>query len=275
MRHVICHYHIFKNSGTSFDEVLTDTVGSRLVSFDGPFPFSVFDQDELLKVIRNHGAARAFSSHQIRLPVPVSLEVRILPVVFLRHPLLRIRSVYEFFCQRADQKQGLRRMLPGAARPGFTSRDEASSKKLDFAGWLREAVDGSRPLNNISNAQTQLLCGAYGRRGLMRVVPLADGGVIADIDQARRNLCAVELLARTEHFTADVARFAAPLADCGIEFTQRDRKPANTTSNDIFRPLEARLAALREQIGDALYSDLEMLNRQDLQLYDEVCKRLG
>ena len=109
----------------------------------------------------------------------------------------------------------------------------------------------------------------------MRVVPLADGGVIADIDQARRNLCAVELLARTEHFSADVARFAAPLADCGIEFTLRERKPANTTSTDIFRPLEARLAALREQIGDALYTDLETLNRQDLQLYDEVCKRLG
>ena len=275
MRHVICHYHIFKNSGTSFDAVLADNVGSHLVSFDGPFPFSVFDQDELLKVVRNHGAAHAFSSHQIRLPVPVSLEIRILPVVFLRHPLLRIRSFYTFFCQRANQKQGLRRMLPGAARPGFVSRDEASSKELDFAAWLQEAIDGSRPLNNISNAQTQLLCGAYGRRGLMRVLPVADGGVIADIDQARRNLCAVELLARTEHFSADVARFAAPLADCGIEFTLRERKPANTTSGDISRPLDARLAALREQIGDALYNELEMLNRQDLQLYDEVCERLG
>lgn len=275
LRHVLCHYHIFKNSGTSFDEVLTDTVGSRLVSFDGPFPFSVFNQDELLKVVRNHGAARAFSSHQIRLPVPVSLEVRILPVVFLRHPLLRIRSVYEFFRQRAGQKQGLRRMLPRAERAGFTSRDEASSTELDFAGWLREAIEGARPLNHISNAQTQLLCGAYGRRGLMRVTSTVDGGVIADIDQARRNLCAVELLARTEHFSADVARFAAPLADCGIEFTLRERRPANTTSNDISRPLQARLEALREQIGDALYNDLEMLNRQDLQLYNDSCERLG
>lgn len=275
MRHVICHYHIFKNSGTSFDEVLADNVGSRLVSFDGPFPFSVFNQDELLKVVRNHGAARAFSSHQVRLPVPASLEVRIIPVVFVRHPLLRIRSVYEFFRQRAGQEQGLRRLLPGMGGAAFTSRDEASSTALDFVGWLQEAVEGRRPLNNISNAQTQLLCGAYSRRGLMRVLPPTEGGVIADIDQARRNLCAVELLARTEHFSADVARFSAPLAACGIEFTPRERKPANTTSKDISRPLAARLAALREQIGEELYARLETLNQQDLQLYAEVDQRLG
>ena len=109
----------------------------------------------------------------------------------------------------------------------------------------------------------------------MRVTSPAEGGVIADLDQARRNLSAVELLARTEHFSTDVGRFAAPLAECGIAFTLRERKPANTTSKDISRPLEARLAALREQIGDELYGHLETLNRQDLRLYSEVCERLG
>lgn len=274
MRHVICHYHIFKNSGTSFDEVLTDNVGPRLVSFDGPFPFSVFNQDELLKVVRNHAGAQAFSSHQIRLPVPASLEVNIIPVVFLRHPLLRIRSAYEFFRQRSGKEQGLRRFLPGAERPGFTSMDEASSTELGLAGWLQEAIEGARPLNNISNAQTQLLCGIHGRRGLMRATSPGEGGILADLEQARRNLRAVDLLARTEHFAADVARFSAPLAECGIDFTLREREPANTTSKDISRPLDERLAALREQIGGELYDRLETLNRQDLQLYDEVCQRL-
>lgn len=121
MRQVGCHYHIFR--------------------------------------VRNHGAARAFSSHQIRLPVPVSLEVRVLPVVFLRHPLLRIRSVYEFLSERSGQGEGLRRLLPGPGQPGFTSRDEASANGLTFAAWLQEVIEGARPLNNISNAQIQLLGG--------------------------------------------------------------------------------------------------------------------
>ena len=73
-RSVIVHYHTFKNSGTSFDELLTANYQDAHLCFDGPFPYTLFNQQELLKVIRRNPNKIAFSSHSIRLPVPTDLE---------------------------------------------------------------------------------------------------------------------------------------------------------------------------------------------------------
>ncbi|MHA7816832.1 MAG: hypothetical protein ACX93N_10170 [Pseudohaliea sp.] len=273
MRTVICHYHIFKNSGTSFDQLLEENFPGEPIAFDGPYPFSVISQDELLKVIRNHPKATAFSSHQVRLPVPAALDVEVLPVVFLRHPLLRVRSVYEYL-HRRERGTGLRRLFRFAARAGFTSRDEERAGRLSFAEWVREALDGERPLGNLSNAQAQLLGGVYGRRSLSRTRGAAAGGVEVDLAQALRNLAAVELLARTEFYGPDVARFADTLSARGVDFFYIDRRPANRTAGDIDRPLEERLGRVREALGEALCDRLLAVNEADLELYRRACERL-
>ena len=72
MRHVICHYHIYKNSGTSFDEILRANYGERHIGFDGPFPYFAISQQELAKIIQRNPKAKAFSSHQTSLPPPCS-----------------------------------------------------------------------------------------------------------------------------------------------------------------------------------------------------------
>ena len=273
MRTVLCHYHVFKNSGTSFDALLAENFRGEPVAFDGPYPFSVFPQDELLKVIRHHPQATAFTSHQVRLPVPAALDIDVLPVVFLRHPLLRVRSVYEYL-HRRERGSGVKRLFRFAARSTYTSRDEERASALSFADWVREALDGARPLGNLSNAQTQLLGGVYGRRALSRVRPASEGGVEADLAQALRNLAAVRLLARTEFYGADVARFGDQLAPRGIAFSYRERAPANTTARDIDRPLAERLERVRESLGDDLYERLAGVNGEDLALYRRACERL-
>ncbi len=96
MRTVICHYHIYKNSGTSFDLLLEQNFGDRHICFDGPFPFFIIDQEQLTRVIERKRGVIALSSHQIQLPVPVSLDFLVLPVVFIRHLMLRVQSIYKF-----------------------------------------------------------------------------------------------------------------------------------------------------------------------------------
>jgi hypothetical protein len=209
----------------------------------------------------------------VRLPVPAALDIEVLPVVFLRHPLLRVRSVYEYL-HRRERGAGVRRLLRFAARSNYTSRDEARASELSFADWVREALDGQRPLGNLSNAQVQLLGGVYGRKALSRTRPAAKGGVAADLAQALRNLAAVELLARTEYYGRDVARFSGALADRGIEFNYRERRPANTTARDLDRPLGERLDAIRKSLGDELCDRLADVNREDLALYRWACERL-
>jgi hypothetical protein len=255
MRRVIVHYHIFKNSGTSFEKLLDDNYGDDHLVFDGPFRFSKIDQDELRKVIQHTGHL-AYSSHQVNLPVPTALDFVVEPVVFLRHPLLRIRSVH-----------GFSRKSPEAVHDG------QSAVELDFVDWVRSSLRSAQGMAALSNAQTRNLGGVYGRTALQR--RLQGGGFEFDLSQALRNLDNVRLLGRTEFFDTDVPRFEGLLAECGIPFRYARHEPSNRTASDFDQGLEQRLQGLRDELGDELYGQLEHCNQQDLQLFDYANQRLG
>ncbi len=254
MRYVICHYHLFKNSGTSFDELLQKNYGDQFCAFDGPFPFFKISQDELSRVIRNVDAV-AYSSHQISLPVPASLEFQALPAVFIRHPLLRIRSIYQFG-----------KKSPEATSGGRDAGDMA------FEQWVLAGHDNLSKLSAISNQQTQLLGGTYGREGLRSLA--RDQSCVADIDQARRNLQGVELLARTEFYEQDVRAFGTILAAYGIDFTYHEMGPSNATSSDLAADLGQRINNVESELGKRTFNWLMDMNRQDLELFDYACQRL-
>ena len=254
MRHVICHYHIYKNSGTTFDGILSANFGSRHVSFDGPFPYFSIGQPELAKVIQRHPRAIAFSSHQVSLPVPSSLDFNVLPVVFVRHPILRIHSIYRFKRSEGDDTE--------------TSR---AATTMDFDAWCRHALSHAQELTQVSNAQVRLLSRTTGQRAEGRCTREA---LVYDLNQARRNLRNVDLLARTERFARDVSRFPELLAAHGIEFRVSDTTPRNVSGNDHDKGIDERLEAIAAQLEPATWAALQAANRQDLVLYEEVCARL-
>lgn len=255
MRTVICHYHIYKNSGTSFDRILTRNFGEGHLCFDGPFPYFSINQQELLKVIQRNPSVVAFSSHQITLPVPTALDINVLPVVFVRHPLLRVQSIYHF--KRAE-KDG--------------TETSINAEQMDFDAWCRHCLGHPREITLISNAQTRMLGAVTGEPALALRTKT---GMVYDFNQALRNLRTVDLLARTEQFELDVGQFPALLAAHGIEFAVEDTTPANVTVDDIGKSLDERLEQLQAALPDATYRALVAANAQDLALYQEVCKRLG
>lgn len=255
MRTVICHYHIYKNSGTTFDALLDRNFGDRHLCFDGPFPFFSINQQELLKVINRHPSVVAFSSHQVALPVPSAVGLNVLPVVFVRHPLLRIFSIYQF--KRAE-KDGTE-----------TSRN---AEAMDFDEWVRHSLGHRQEVTQVSNAQTRMLGAVHGESALSQ---RAGSGMLYDYHQALRNLRAVDLLARTEHFDADVGRFPALLAEHGIEFAVDDTTPLNVTASTPGLSVEERLAQVRGALSEGSYEALCAANAQDLDLYAQVCARLG
>lgn len=254
MRTVICHYHIYKNSGTTFDGILGRNFGEAHVCFDGPFPYFSISQRELLRIIERNPAAKAFSSHQITLPVPTSLDILVLPVVFVRHPILRIHSVYRF--KRAEQD--------GTE----TSRNAG---EMTFDEWCRHCLAHPREVTHVSNAQTRMLGGVHGDPSPLR---RGRSGMLYDLQQARRNLNNVDLLARTEYFDRDVGRFPGILKRHGIDFAVEDTTPLNVTTSDFAKSVEERVADVREALDDETYDALRKANAQDLELYDQVCERL-
>jgi len=248
MRNVICHYHIYKNSGTSFDTLLTENFGNQHICFDGPFPFFSIDQDELLRIIERKNEAVAFSSHQIKLPQPPSLGINILPVVFIRHPILRIQSIYKFKKQTFDGT--------------LTSK---SAQELNFDEWITHSFSDSQEITHISNAQTRLLGAAYRQRPLIR---RHKNKMEYDVNQAIRNLRNVELLARTEFFNDDVKRFSNILSQYGIDFNFTKSNPRNTTSDNHHQSISVRLENIKKNISETTYLKLLAANEQDLQLFN-------
>lgn len=247
MRIIICHYHIYKNSGTSFDKVLQDNFGDRHLSFDGPFPFFTIDQDQLSRIIERKQSFVAFSSHQIQLPVPVSLDYLVLPVVFIRHPLLRIQSIYKFKRQELD---------------GTTTSKAA--QEMSFDEWVEYCFSEKLEVVHISNAQTRLLGVAYRQRPLIRRTSY---GMQYDLNQAIRNLENVKLLARTEYFSEDVSRFSGILEQYGIPFNFSEAAPQNTTTDNHHKPIGERLGDVRESLSECNYKKLVAANEQDAQLF--------
>ena len=101
-RHVILHYHLFKNAGTSLDAVLKRAFPSGWVTAEFPAPGGR-NSAALAEWIEANPRAKAFSTHTGRGPLPSVPGVTVFPVVFMREPIARIRSAYRFERrQRAD-----------------------------------------------------------------------------------------------------------------------------------------------------------------------------
>jgi hypothetical protein len=254
-RVVICHYHIFKNSGTSFDVLLTRNFGENHILFDGPFPFFVIDQIQLTRIIERKMEIVAFSSHQIRLPPPTSLDFVVLPVIFIRHPVLRIRSIFKFKRETEDGTT--------------TSR---AARAMTFDQWVTYSLTNLQEIGHISNAQTSLLSSTDRQLPLKRKTKT---GLEYDIHQAIRNINSVQLLGRTEYYDEDVMRFPQILAQYGVSFKYEKLDPENVTSLDHRKPLNERIDKIRKLLSKENFDKLLEVNSQDLYIFDYITQLLS
>ena len=252
-RTVICHYHIFKTAGTSLEALLSQNYGEGHISFDGPTRASSIDQASLTRIIRDNPKACAFSSHQTALPAPNLPDLKILPAVMIRHPLLRIRSV--FLHEMRDDPHELR-----------------TDVMAGFDAWFDELAAGHPNQLQICNLQTNLLCREPDQppQGHNR-----DGRPLYDLDNAMKNLASVELLGRVEHFEQDVARFPSLLAAHGLRFRVEAPVSENIGAPDFSLSTEDQLDNLRSQVAANTWKRLLWFNEQDLALWESVCERLG
>jgi hypothetical protein len=130
---VLVHYHIFKNAGTSVDFALERSFGSRWTSFEGSDAFDFQTSEQLGAFLQDRPDIRAVSSHQARPPLPFP---HCRPIVFLRHPLLRARSAYEFIRHHPEQPG-----CPPSQRKSFAKFVEwaLTTEITEGAGVIRDS----------------------------------------------------------------------------------------------------------------------------------------
>ena len=247
-RNVLLHYHIFKNAGTTFERVLDENYGNRHITFDGPFSFSSVNQDQLSTIIQRHPEAIACSSHQIHLPAPTSISFRPIPVIFMRHPLLRIRSIFLF-----------------NRRTSVCDKDDLTPAVDGFEEWLISTLKSDLSCLQISNSQTGFFSRPY---NLPAKRERKGDSAHFDLQLAINNISVAPCVGRVEHFDVDVNSFSETLARYGMDFAYQKGSAENISAPDHGAPMEQQLKSMQDSVSTETWQKLRKLNDQDLALYE-------
>lgn len=237
-RDVIVHYHLFKNGGSSIERMLHNSFGDKFQPFDRDQSSGRIPASELQQYLQKNPAIRAVSSHQL-LPPVISGEFRVMPVIFLRHPLIRVRSAYLFEWQK---QLGLD--IPKASLADYIEskfENSFSSVIADFQVSRLSHVDYDNPRQDMGKHDVQPL------------------------ERAQSLLDNLPFFGLVERFP-DSLTWMRSVANPRFPELDITEYKENVLQNDS-RTAADRLDALRAEIGDPLYDELCHRNQRDLQLY--------
>jgi len=239
-RKIILHYHLFKNAGTSVDHSLKANFRGHWHAQEGKA--SGWPSAEVTDYLLAHTEIKVLSSHTALLPVPVIEGANIYPVIFIRHPIDRVRSIYDFERKQTDITEGSK-----------------MAKITDLCGFVEWRLQrkGDRSLRNF---QTHRVAAAIPESQTASKLSEEDRALLA-IDA----LPFVGIVEQYDHSLARLQDWLLPVFD-GIELQPTK---ANVTQRSD-QSLDERLAALRAELGPTLYKALIDANQSDLNLYRAV-----
>lgn len=100
VRFVLLHYHFFKNAGSTIEEILAHSFFENYARLDTEHFDGAVSQEDLISFLNRHPGMKAVSSHQFRYPVPQAPGYIFFDLCFLRDPIDRIRSMYDYFREK-------------------------------------------------------------------------------------------------------------------------------------------------------------------------------
>ena len=250
-RAVIVHYHLFKCAGTSVEHTLEKCFGKKLLRIDQDVPFGkIFAKDLLVELKENH-QIMAVTSHQLKMPLPKLENFQFLPIVFLRHPIDRIQSVYNF-----DKRRGP------------VTPDAKVAVENDFANYLRIQIDNDK---QVKDFYVRSLTDAWDLdTGTKSLLPI---GLDEHFSRAFEVLKSLPVVGVVEEFSKSAKTFEIWISKYLPEFSfsvSRQNVDPSRLSN-----LEDRLQRVREEIGDEIFEELVEVNSYDFRLYEAAKDHLS
>ncbi|MGI9211781.1 MAG: sulfotransferase family 2 domain-containing protein [Methylococcaceae bacterium] len=239
-RHVIIHYHFFKNAGTSLDHILKKAFPQAWMQMEADEQGPV-TAERMLGEFANKPELKVISSHTARLSLPRTDDVQIYPVVFIRHPLDRVLSVYQFERKQTQDTEG-----------------SIQARKLDLPEFVTWRLDRPRD-TSFRNFQCHRLAG------------LANGSAEQDIFQrGLKGLQSLPYVGMVEAFDPSIALLQNWL-QTGFPGLRLETAKLNVTQSED-SSLSGRLAHLKTCLGNELYAQLVKENEADLGLYRHVAQ---
>lgn len=247
---IIIHYHIFKNAGSSVDYALEQSFGDTWTSFEGNHAHDILSGEKLRIFLDGRPELMAVSSHLARPPLPYENS---LPIVFLRHPILRAKSVYDFV--KKDNTQPNHEV----ALNGFS----------EYIRWALYKDTGGGVV--IKNYQVIHLSDAS-----FRAKSILDATAqLSDLRQAQSLLFSWPVFGVVECYEKSIALFQKHYGSY-IDGLQLSVAWLNKSDHNKYSPdisIEEKLEAVRMDLGDKLFNKLCLANNFDLVLYQSCVKR--
>jgi hypothetical protein len=238
MRFVMLHYHFLKSAGMAIEDMLRRSFDKNYASIDTEDRDGHMSTEALLALLNGNPHLKAVSSHQIRYPVPQVRGFMFFDLCFLRDPIDRIRSIYDYF-----------RDKPGVGDP-----------VSEFANTLTLGEFMAILINEmpwyINDAQVNLLA-----NGIVNDCPSAQ-----DFDRAAAQMLRTSFLGVVDLFGESMVAgqyFVQP----GFPELACWAVPTNTTAG-VDSTLEERKALVREACDSRTYAELLRLNAMDSKLVD-------
>jgi hypothetical protein len=239
-RNVIVHYHFFKNAGTSLDHLLKQAFPEAWRQLEADERGAI-TAERLLDEFREKPELQVISSHTARLSLPTAEDIRVFPLVFLRHPLDRILSVYQFERKQTEETEG-----------------SVQARKLDLPAFVEWRLARPRDFS-FRNFQAHRLAGLASdcetgdlfERGLKGLQNLPFVGLVEAFDES------ISVLERWLKPDFPAIR----LGTARLNVTQ---------SGDS--SLIERLAQLKTTLGPERHARLLRENEADLKLYHHVAR---
>ncbi len=219
-----------------------------LFEFDLPDRDAEIKPPDLIAFLERNPHVNAFSSHQIFYPLPQVAGFLFYDICFLRDPIDRIRSIYDYF--------------RGKPIDGDPIRQLANDHTLaDFVRKLVEEMPWT-----VNDVQVNLLA-----NGLVHDQPRG----IGDLDIATRRMLDTSFLGVVDHYNESLVASQHGLSAVfpGINCVQA---PVND-SEGLRSTFDQRQEQFQQTCDPAVYAELVRLNAMDLELLrrarDEVRRR--
>lgn len=237
-RPILIHHHIFKNAGSSIDRLLAGSFGAAWTSFDTSLHVHTMTADDLRQFLRTRPTIRAVSSHR---PHRLMQMTNASPIVMLRHPVDRARSVFQFL--RRDTSQEDHAVACGS----FT----------DYVVW---ALDTPGKGIAIRNCQVFHLSDAPLRHENILLESTRE-----DLAQAKAALESLSAFGMVRDFAASCRMFQCSYGRLFPELRMSDLRE-NVSPNAALTESDS-IAAARTELGERAFGMLCDANELDLDLY--------
>jgi len=240
VRFVLLHYHFFKNAGTTIEEILAHSFFENYGRLDSQDFDGAVSQEDLLSYLQHHSGMKAVSSHQFRYPIPKVPGYIFFDLCFLRDPIDRIRSMYDYFREKPVPGEPASELARTESIGGFIAalvRDHAYRVSNVQVNMLANGIVNDPPADTDLPRATDVM------------LKMSFPGVVD---------CFHESLIAGQHFLRPVFPNLA-LA----------QQPANVSSG-LEQAMDRRIEKFRQACNADVYAELVRLNALDSELVNRT-----